>query len=207
MFHYPYQELEFAGFKALRAICLLLVLCFGLFQVFQWSYGVVDQKTMHLINTCWAVLFGVCLYYLLTKIIDTDFVSKQVNKKAGYESALYKTLAAICKTEGDLKTPPLEAYVKQLLDDRDNHEEHLRNLPSDVAKAAFEVCQGLIEQEKAWLADKLPSEISGVTIESCGNYILRLENMASSLDAYRKNSAYNELSIYPDATGMTAKVA
>ncbi len=207
MYRYPYQELEFAGFKAARAVCLLLVLFFGLFQVFQWAYGVFDQKTMYLINTCWAVLFGVCLYYLLTKIIDTDFVSRQVNKKAGYESALYTTLTAVCKLEGGLKTPPLEAYVKPLLDYRGDHEAHLQNLPPDVAKAVFEVCQGLIEQEKVLLAQKLQGEIGGASIEGHGNYILRLETMADCVRQLPKISAYDMPSLlFPDATGEMAEV-
>lgn len=205
--NYPYQEVDLSGFKTLRAFCLLLVLTFGVLQAFQWAYGVFDQKTMLLFNTCWGVLLAGCLYLLLTKAIDIDHISRLVNKKATYESVLYTVLKSVCEPGDESKTKPLMAYLKRIQTDRGDHKEHLCNLPQGTAKHLYDACLELIQNEKLDLSQKLQRDIEGQTIYVKATDILQLESIASVLltQAPWTTSSSDRPKIEPRMTGMATE--
>lgn len=203
--NYPFNDSVSAILQNFKLGCQVVLVFSGLaagvtgFQMYTIVSRGNEPEFIHYIVLILSILGLWFLYFVMFANMPEQKLKEAVMKKAMYESVLYTTLIAICKLEGGLKTPPLEAYVKHLLNSRGDHGEHLQNLSTDEAKAVFEVCQGLIEKEKAWLANKRPGEISGVTIENCGNYILRLETMADCVRQLPKISAYDMPPLHPEA--------
>lgn len=186
MLDYPFNNSVskiLRDFNLGRIVALVLSAIHILLTCFQFSELAAGTPYWTYVHLVASLLVFVALYHVMFSKMPLKELEYAVTEKARYESVLYVLLSAvISESDNAVRERLLTAYIKRLrATDNINHQAHLEHQQTELKEEVLRVCQKLISDERDSLIQKIHDGLNGVTIQVEGEYISRLEAIASLL--------------------------